>query len=515
MRDPRSNFLEFTIETPNQLAISDAKSQLTYRQFSNLTEKIAWSLVNKGLEAKYRVAYLGCKSIASTALTFACLSRNIVFIPLDSEAPIERISYQLSKVKPDIVISSAQIANRFSLIKNLCTLESLYENVERQSLHVSLAAFDPDAPAYMMFTSGSSGKPKAVSIPWRALSVFYSDISAYYPVHSGAHCLNTAPIFFDVSILDIWFPLFSGASVRLTDKSELFPPVFLNILEKEKIEFMCCVAPQLKIITTFESLFSKYNLNSLQVIMTGAESPDRDCMRLWIQKNKRLKLLNGYGPTETTCVASVYSINQDNVESPYPYPIGSPLQQTKITLINQDTDSPSTSGEIYISGHQLMSEYFSDLQQTTAHLIDIEGETFYKTGDLGGYNERGEIVFYGRHDQEVKISGYRINLSEISNNLISLPNVKDVFTTTTDNPNTGMKEITVAYLSSDSEEVAVKDILKSKLPGYMIPKNVFKFSVFPRLSSGKSDRQKIKTQLSELLTKNTSTSQKTTKELLA
>src|SRR5207237_9694345 len=139
--------------------------------------------------------------------------------------------------------------------------------------------------------------PKAVALPWRALAAFYGAIAEHYPVHRGARCLNTAPAYFDVSVLDTWYPLFVVASVRLTQPAELFPPRFLALLAGERIEFMCCVAPQLKLVSDCGSLMTQFDLSSLHTVMTGAESPDPQAMKRWIDASPALRLLNGYGPT--------------------------------------------------------------------------------------------------------------------------------------------------------------------------------------------------------------------------
>jgi acyl-coenzyme A synthetase/AMP-(fatty) acid ligase len=280
--------------------------------------------------------------------------------------------------------------------------------------------------------------------------------------------------------------------VRLTQPAELFPPRFLALLAGERIEFMCCVAPQLKLVSDCGSLMTQFDLSSLHTVMTGAESPDPQAMRRWIDSAPALRLLNGYGPTEATCVCTVYTITRDNVEAPLPYPIGRPLAGTACTLLDAGNDG---AGELCVAGPQLMLGYRGDAAQTRERLVTLAGRVHYRTGDRVRRLASGDWMYIGRIDDEVKVSGYRIDLRELTTVAEQHPAVLESFAAALASDDSGFRHIVLALRcgQADAHTVAtdVRRALAERLPRYMQPRHIRVLASFPRLGSGKLDKHSL------------------------
>ncbi len=458
-----------------------------------------------------RVMFAARKSPIGIAVAFACFRIGATFVPVDWNAPPERLKAMISAVKPVVVITdSTSVAKQTSDVgKPFLSVNQLAKALGADNC-LEPAVYDPQRVAYMMFTSGSNGVPKAVAIPWAALSTFFEDIAEHYSISAGARCLNTSPSYFDVSILDTWYPLFQGASVRITQPEELFPPRFLFLLSSEAIEYMCCVAPQLKLVAQCGSLMNHFDLSSLHTVMTGAESPDPASLKRWISCAPQLHFINGYGPTEATCVCTAYHITRDNVDFPEPYPIGIPLRRTECAL-SVDGKNVSTSqseGELWLAGPQIMAFYYGDPEQTASKVVSAGGQRYYRSGDRVRRNCRGELTYLGRVDDEVKVAGHRIDLGELTAVANHHPRVEESFATAFESNDNGFWYLVLAFTCKDGDRETVAEELRRSLaellPKYMQPKHVYAVEEFPHLGSGKLDKQSLCLKLEKRATSSSS-----------
>jgi acyl-coenzyme A synthetase/AMP-(fatty) acid ligase len=262
---------------------------------------------------------------------------------------------------------------------------------------------------------------------------------------------------------------------------------------------MCAVAPQLKLVADCGSLIDQFDLSALHTVMTGAESPDPRAMQRWIAAAPALRLLNGYGPTEATCVCTVYVIDRTNVAAPVPYPIGRPLARTTCALSGDGVRPDAGSeGELWLAGGQLMIGYFGSLEQTRDKLMTVDGIVYYRTGDRVRRLPSGAFIYLGRIDEEVKISGYRVHLSEVTAVASRHPAVLESFATTAASGDTGFRHIVLAVRADDDHKDIIADLRKllaDYLPNYMQPKHIHAMHEFPRLGSGKLDKRALERRL--------------------
>jgi non-ribosomal peptide synthetase component F len=342
-----------------------------------------------------------------------------------------------------------------------------------------------------MFTSGSTGAPKGVVLGHGALDAFFADIAAVHDVPAGGSCLNSAPPFFDVTVLDTWFPLARGARVRLTRPAELFPPRLVHLLLEERISHLCMVAPLVKLVAQSGSLLERVRFDALRSLMTGAERPDPAAVQRWLAAAPHARVLNGYGPTEATCVCLLHSIGPHNAAAA-PYPIGGPLANVSWWLEREGatTRAPGADGELLVGGPQLMLGYLGDPDATRARIVEVAGAPHYRTGDLCRVRADGALEFLGRADEEVKLSGYRIHLGEVTAAALAFPGTRQAFATLVDDAARGAA-IALALVSAEParplDRADLDAFLGERLPGYMRPRHVLAFDAFPSLPSGKLD----------------------------
>jgi acyl-coenzyme A synthetase/AMP-(fatty) acid ligase len=232
--------------------------------------------------------------------------------------------------------------------------------------------------------------------------------------------------------------------------------------------------------------------------MTGAEIINVDTMQKWLRKVPGLSLVNGYGPTEATVICTAYIIDRVEPGRTEFYPIGKPMKGSEVLLLDGERiiSEPGVKGELLIGGPQVMKGYWNDERQTDAKITSIEGKRYYRSGDLCQWLPDGNLDYVGRTDEEIKLSGFRINLSEIKRVIDAAQSVKEGHPVVTVHPALG-KVIAACFtraddgLGDDKIFGHLQSVFKHELPYYMVPSLYFLFERFPKLPSGKTDKKEI------------------------
>jgi acyl-coenzyme A synthetase/AMP-(fatty) acid ligase len=312
--------------------------------------------------------------------------------------------------------------------------------------------------------------------------------------------MNTSELYFDVHVMDLFFPLHRGATVHLSS-APLVANKLLQTIEREQITHFTAVGPVMTLMTS-GSAFGTANLSSLVRIMTGAEIVNVDTMQKWLQRVPGLTLVNGYGPTEVTVICTAYLIDRVEPGRAEFYPIGKPMLGTEVLLLDDDRiiTEPGVKGELLLAGPQVMKGYWNDDRQTNARIAVLAGKRYYRSGDLCQWRPDGNLDYVGRNDDEIKLSGFRINLNEIKRVMDATPSVKEGHPVIAVHPALG-KVIAACVTRADTQAdtQAEKDrifgqlqaVFKHELPYYMVPSLYFVFDNFPTLPSGKTDKKAI------------------------
>ncbi|MBC3840146.1 amino acid adenylation domain-containing protein [Streptacidiphilus sp. 4-A2] len=342
-----------------------------------------------------------------------------------------------------------------------------------------------------------------MQISHRSIAAFFRAVHPLLEADGDARCLNTSPLHFDVSVVDLLYPLSRGATVHLSPALPL-PPLLLGTLERERITHMAAVGSTLRLLAESSDGFRTRDISALRRLMTGAEVIDPRAVQQWLAAAPELTVVNGYGPTEATCLVLAERIDRREPGRTAHYPIGTPLPGVTLRFLATDGSADATGpGEIAVSGEQVMLGYLGRAEEEARVLTWIDGVRFYRTGDLGELRPDGSVEFHGRRDDEIKHRGYRVNLQEVKQALEQHPQVARAFAVqVVDAAGRGL--IACALLPSDApaepvgsgwhlsagdpEQITgIHHHLRELLPPYMVPGELRVLSALPVLSSGKPD----------------------------
>jgi len=480
---------------PGKCAIRDGKKQYTFAALQEKTRALSAMLIRKGLKKGDRVLVVAEKCAEMAIIGAAIWKAGAVYVPVDPANPPGRNEYLLRSIEPSLIISPRTFDTRTRFGGLTIPVITFDEAV---NVPVSLAEEETVFPeiadgdlAYIMHTSGSTGHPKGVMIEHGSVADYFYNHNRVLRFTDQSYCLSNAPFYFDVSVEDTFLPLSVGAAVYQYRGMHI-SALFLNLLSSEKITHLIAVSTVLTLITGDGQQLRKADLANLEMVMTGAEVCDVKILNLWKELLPHVRLINVYGPTETTIVCTAYTINGSDHGRNEFYPIGRQLENVVAVLMDDDNTPITTAGKrgmLWIGGRQVMRGYWKDPSLSRKVLAQYKGQPFYKTGDVCYYDDLGELVFCGRNDEEIKLNGRRINLAEIKRVMLQVEGVR-VVSAGLINVNTKAALAAVAYSDSirDTNELsAVRDIMIGQLPLYMVPEYFGLINDPLLLPTGKSD----------------------------
>ncbi|MCG9629024.1 AMP-binding protein [Vibrio mediterranei] len=488
---------------PSKCALFNSEYQINYYELDMISNMVGAILTSYGVEAKDRVIIQGSSDPFTIAVIIGILKNGSVYCPVDNYTPESRLDFIISQIEPKIIITE-QVSNLIACKNNenitISYLKMIWNaKQEKQSFIDNVKVDVSNLNAYCIYTSGSTGTPKGVVITHKNIMNFFEGIKEFYDIDGYSVCASFTSINFDATLIDVFFPLYCGASVFIYDDVKL-PDFICDAIVENKISHLSLWGMMLTLPTKSQS-FSKAKFESLRTIITGADVPDARSVKEWQVKGEKIKIVNAYGPTEATCAVSAYTLGTSEVEELGIIPIGKALKNASISLRDMNGDiisEPGIQGELYVSGKQLMREYYNLPEETSTKLIHIEGVRHYKTGDLCEYADDYNIKFIGRKDHEVNIGGYRVHLNEIKV-VVERHELIDYAEILVDDTKLGEKIIVVFAIlnknySGDVSCVvqALMDDCRENLPTYMIPREISFVDSFPRLSSGKVNRRMLK-----------------------
>ncbi|WP_104046096.1 Pls/PosA family non-ribosomal peptide synthetase [Arthrobacter sp. ZGTC412] len=476
------------------LAVDAEDVALTYPELDQQANQLARHLLAAGARSGDRIALLFDQPSRAYIAMLAVLKIQAAYVPLDPGFPSDRLKYIVEDAGATMVLSLSHLqvllpeVAAVTICLDLARAQIEAEDPARLELRV--AGGTTDELAYIIYTSGSTGKPKGVAIEHASICNFVRVASALYGIQTTDRVYQGMTIAFDFSVEEIWVSWLAGATlVPKPAGSTLLGAELAEYLVKKHITALCCVPTLLATIDE--------ELPELRFLLVSGEACPRDLVTRWHTAGRRF--LNVYGPTEATVTATWALLDPDK-----PVSLGVPLPTYSAVILDPSASRAlpmGEAGEIGLTGVGLAKGYVNrpDLTER-AFIPDFlrirhnPSGRIYRTGDLGRINQEGEIEYLGRIDTQVKIRGYRIELAEIESLLLQCPGIAHAVVDTFE-PEPGQLELAAYYtLRHDAEKVEAHDIhqmLRTRLPGYMVPAYYEQLATIPLMPSGKADRKKL------------------------
>jgi amino acid adenylation domain-containing protein len=483
--------------TPDAVAIADEKHAITYSELDARANSLAADIIQSGVRPGERVAVLMRRSPPLIVTLLAILKSGAVYVPLDPLQPPERQTFVLNDSGSDLVISDRgpPPGLHSTALKWIQFDEAVYSTSRMAGVVRPQLPPAQRAPAYLMYTSGSTGVPKGVIVPHRAVTrlVINNGFAEIGPTDCIAHCSNPA---FDALTFEVWGALLNGAKLLVIPDS--------SALERQSFERMLRQHGATILLQT-TALFNRYATTSpetyagLRYLLFGGESADARAAKLVLEAGVVGNLLNVYGPTETTTLASAYPITGIADGTPS-LPIGRPISNTTLYILDsQRRPAPiGVAGEIYIGGAGVALGYHNRPELTADRFVDDPYSAepngrLYRSGDLGRWRLDGNIEFLGRNDRQIKLRGFRIEPGEIEAHLVRHPSVKEAIVVASNS--TGGDQFLIAYLTPSGtgplESEQLREYLSAHLPEYMRPSAFVILDEIPLTPNGKVNLQSL------------------------
>ncbi|PIE25756.1 MAG: non-ribosomal peptide synthetase [Micrococcales bacterium] len=476
-------------ECPGAVAVSAEEGSLTFAELEARANQVAHHLLGLGVGRGSLVAVVAERSVEMVVGLLGVLKAGAAYVPLDPEYPADRLAFMLEDTDAQVVLTHERFADRFT-DRKVVVLDGGWEEISRRPASDPGIAIGPDDVAYVIYTSGSTGRPKGVLIEHGGLVQRVLSLQARYPLGSEDRVLQKTPYTFDVSILDLFWPLVAGSRLVMARPGGHGDPAYLQeVCARERISVLHFVPSMLDALLEFG--FDAPACLRLVFCMGEALSV-RLVDRFFVVSDAELH--DGYGPTEAT-IAMIFSACSPGMDG-VSVPIGRPIANTEVYIVD-DAFSPvpvGVAGELCLGGIGIARGYLNRPGLSAERFVadafsGRPGARLYRTGDLARYRPDGTIEFLGRLDHQVKVRGFRVELGEIEAALAAHPQVHDAVVVARGAE--GQQRL-VAYLVGDGaaepSSGAVREHLNQTLPEYMVPAAFVTLDRLPLNPSGKVDR---------------------------
>jgi amino acid adenylation domain-containing protein len=469
-------FEQQVVNIPHATALVVNGESLTYKELNDRANQLAQHITSlHALHAEDSIALAVDRSQYWIISVLAVLKVGATYVPIDGNYPSERIRWMLDDVNPVLLIVESPYQSVLnSFVGNTIVVDAI--SLGGESVPNPVADTRADSTAYIMFTSGSTGKPKGVMISHKNIIRLVRSTD-YVSFERPLRILSTGAISFDATTFEIWGTLLNGGSLHLIAQEQLLSPVTLKeYIGKHDITTMWFTASWFnQLVDEDIALFT-----NLQQVLTGGEVLSPRHIIAFRKTHPQIRIINAYGPTENTTFSTCYTIEEPFETS---IPIGYPIANSTVYILNAAHQPMpiGVEGELYLGGDGVSKGYLNRPELTEEKFIvhPFDPTTrLYKTGDWGKWTNDGKIEFTERHDEQVKVRGYRIELREVSQCVSLCEEVKDAVAFVLGLGEARQLAVAIipkeaGLLKQETDSAAlikrVKEAYTHQLPSYMVP----------------------------------------------
>jgi D-alanine--poly(phosphoribitol) ligase subunit 1 len=485
----------------DKIAVREQAGEFTFGELERFAKNLAFLIAKRMPGHNQPVPVFLPKSMHSIVADLGILYSGNCYANLDVKSPPQRLKGMLQNLNASVIITSASQASalrsieipedKLLLIEEAVIPEAIYDNTGLLQRLESVIDTDPYC---IIHTSGSTGIPKGVALSHRCTIDFVDWAFDRLGLDGSEVMGSLAPIYFDAYTLEFCLCIAKGATwVVVPDQLAMFPAKLVDFIATQPINFIFWVPTVMVNIANLD-LLAKVKLERLsKVLFIGEVFPTRH-FNYWRRHLPGALFVNLYGPIEITVACSYYIADHELPEEEK-MPVGFPCRNTDILILTEQNQLAKTGeqGEICVRGSSLAQGYWNNPERTAKGFVQNPlnphyPEFIYRTGDLGYWNSRGEVMFLGRRDFQIKHLGYRIELGEIEHAVLQVDGIRNCCVVYNQNK----KEITLFY-ECDNELTAgfIRERLSPLVPKYMLPTVFNWMQLMPRNPNGKIDRQKL------------------------
>lgn len=496
------------------MAVWARKRSLTYRELDQRSTQLAHLLRQRGLKKGDRVGIFFPKCVESVVCMFGVLKAGGVYVPLDPQAPADRVGYIIENCGIRVLLTNKErravlTADTIAGLDYCVMTDDSGSNGSGNKVvpWAMMGEFPADrAPevtltetdlAYILYTSGSTGRPKGVMLSHQNALTFVEWCADKFKVRSEDRLSNHAPLHFDLSVFDVYNAIEAGATVYLvTEDLALFPTTLASFMETQQITIWYSVPSALMLLLLHANMKAE-KLPHLRTILFAGEVFPMKYLRQLADLLPPVELYNLYGPTETN-VCTYYHVERERLAGMDKLPIGIACENTEVFAVSdhdQIVTQPGEQGELYVRGPAVTYGYWADAEKTKKMVVPNRfqpnfNENMYRTGDLVTLAEDGNYYFQGRRDSQIKSRGYRIELGDIESALLSHPGVREAAAIAIPDELVGnrIKAVVAAHETHALKITELQQFCGTIIPKYMIPEQIEFLEALPKTSTGKIDR---------------------------
>lgn len=468
--------------------------------YTQLSKRVAF-LQSALLQNKNSAASIGIianQDFETYSILLAALLSGITYVPIEPTHPDERNNHivRISKVNDIFCSDFSTLSTEFKEANKLRFSQA--ENGEKES--AELKVIHTDNPAYILFTSGSTGVPKGVPISLQNLSAFVDNVDGMLlDISEESRFLQVFELTFDLSVFSYLVPLLYGASVYLLPKTPFKQMAAIQLIEEHSITHVLSVPSFVGYLKPF---FTKIQLTTLKNWLFCGEALRSDIVTEWQKCIQEATIYNVYGPTEATIFCSSYKCQRNGVKEYHGIVcIGKPFRDIEFGLFEGQVPANETemNAELCISGSQLTTGYLDDPEKNKTAFFTFNENVYYRSGDLCRTDHAGDYFFSGRNDTQVKINGYRIEISELEYHAADFPGIDETVVIVTSNAKNDQQVLNLVYTArSELSKDDIIGFLSKKIPAYMLPTNIYFVQNIPYNLNGKIDKKALADQITKI-----------------